>query len=209
MEDNSRPKRLEEETARYLQQIDLQWDATAAQAEQADRDIIIQNVLDEIKQRTASAACDRRTNAIIEKLCYFAPLTSLLEVMERLSPYTVFLSRNRHSSHILQAILARLCYILKFEGIGEIEQDRLSSVILALIQPLLDEISWLAKEISASHVIRSALCLLAGMPVIAERKGKSSKHQHSISLSEPLDVVLLKGNFYVDSAVCFPVPGSP
>ena len=67
-----------------------------------DQDILVENVLEEIKQRTASATCDRRTNMIMERLCYAAKLKHLIEIIKRLTPYAVFLSRNRHSSHIIQ-----------------------------------------------------------------------------------------------------------
>lgn len=79
-------------------------------------------------------------------------------------------------------------------------------VIVDLARPILKEISWLGKEMSASHVLRSLFCLLTGMPVIAERKGKNSKHQHSISLSEPLDSLVEAGRFYISKSVCYSVP---
>lgn len=44
------------------------------------------------------------------------------------------------------------------------------------------------------------------LTVVSERKGKESKHQHSISLSEPLESLLEPGRFYVDYKKCFTVP---
>ena len=99
---------------------------------------------------------------IMERLCYAAKLKHLIEIIKRLTPYAVFLSRNRHSSHIIQAILARLCYLLKNEGIGNLDEDYLRTTTLGFLSLILKEISWLAKELSASHVVRSALCALAG-----------------------------------------------
>ena len=73
--DVEKPRRLEEETAIYLSGLE-------PQLEDADNndniEILIDNVLDEIKQRTASAASDRRTNFIIEKICNFANLGQLM-----------------------------------------------------------------------------------------------------------------------------------
>lgn len=37
-------------------------------------------------------------------------------------------------------------------------------------------------------------------------QGKGSKHQHSVSLSEPLETLMSPGNFYIDSKVSFGVP---
>src|SRR5690242_5618546 len=107
---------------------------------------------------------------------------------------------------VLQAIIARLCFILKFEDFGDIEASEVRDVIVAFVRPILKEISWLGREMSASHVLRSLFSLLAGMPVIAERKGKNSKHQHSISLSEPLDSLIEADRFYINKSVCFSVP---
>ena len=79
-------------------------------------------------------------------------------------------------------------------------------VIQRFLSLILKEISWLAKELSASHVVRSALCALAGLPIVSERKGKGSKHQHSVSLSEPLESLLVPGKFYMNKKKSFGVP---
>jgi hypothetical protein len=201
---SAKPRRLEDDTLNYLTQLDVQLSADGL--DRADQDILVENVLSEIKQRTASAACDRRTNYIIEKLCYAASLPNLMEIIKRITPYAVFLARNRHASHVLQAILARLCFILKNEGIGDADEDYLKQVVLEFVGAMLAEISWLAKDLNGSHVIRSCICALAGIPVISERKGKGSKHQHSVSLSEPLESLVAPGKFYINKKVCFGVP---
>lgn len=36
------------------------------------------------------------------------------------------------------------------------------------------------QDISGTHTIRALFCLLTGMPVVAEKRGRHSKHQHSI-----------------------------
>lgn len=203
-DDSHKPRRLEEDTITYLMQLDKQLHADTIDVD--DQEVLVENVLDEIKQRTASAACDRRTNMIMERLCYAAKLKQLVEIVSRLTPYAVFLARNRHSSHILQAILARLCFILKNEGIGSEDEEFLKTTLLGFLSLVLKEISWLAKELSASHVVRSALCALAGIPIVAERKGKESKHKHAVSLSEPLDSLLAPGKFYIDRTKAFSVP---
>ena len=51
-----------------------------------------------------------------------------------------------------------------------------------------------------------SLCTLAGVPIVSERKGKGSKHQHSVSLSEPLESLLVPGKFYMDKKKAFGVP---
>jgi len=202
--DSHKPRRLEEDTITYLMQLDKQIHADALDPD--EQEVLVENVLDEIKQRTASAACDRRTNLIMERLCYAAKLKHLVEILSRFTPYAVFLARNRHSSHIIQALLARLCFLLKNEGVAGVDEELLKRTTLGFLSLILKEISWLAKELSASHVVRSALCALAGVPIVAERKGKGSKHQHSVSLSEPLESLLAPGGFYLDKGKAFAVP---
>ena len=71
--------------------------------------------------------------------------------------------------------------------------------MLAVIQPVMTEASWLSTDLAASHVVRSAVCLLAGLPVIAERKSKGARHQHSGALAEPLESLLEQGKFFMSS----------
>lgn len=192
-----KPRRLDEDTVTYLSQLDVQLSSEDLDAE--GREILVENVLSEIKLRTASAACDRRTNSVIEKLCYAASLPHLIEIINRCTPYAVFLARNRHSSHILQAILSRLCFILKTYGIGNVNEEELKKSVLGFLKLILNEISWLVKELSASHVVRSALCALAGIPIISERKvytPSSLRHGSVSNYSSHLPISFLMKSCY-------------
>lgn len=92
-------------------------------------------------------------------------------------------------------MLSRLCYLLKNNHNNNETADLDLQPLLSLASPVLKEIGWLASDMNASHVIRSLLCALTGIPTISERKGKGSKHQHSTSLSEPL------GSFVAGSCI--------
>jgi hypothetical protein len=63
---------------------------------------------------------------------------------------------------------------LKFEDFGDVEESDVQETIVEFVKPILKEISWLGREMSASHVLRSLFSLMAGMPVIAERKVRCS-----------------------------------
>jgi hypothetical protein len=95
--DYEKPRRLEEETALYLLQLEEQLDA-----KNEDIEILINNVLDEIKQRVASTFCDKRTNYLLEKICYLSNMRQLLDIMNRCQAYVIFLSQNRYGSHVVQ-----------------------------------------------------------------------------------------------------------
>jgi hypothetical protein len=103
-EEEDKPRRLEPATSAYLVQIEADLDAATSSpnTDPADIEVLVENVLEEIRVRTASAACDRVANAVVEKLCLAAPLRLILVVFERIAPYAVFLALNRHSSHVLQ-----------------------------------------------------------------------------------------------------------
>ena len=131
-------------------------------------------------------------------------------------------------------MLSRLAFLLKQDG-ADPGSEALSAASAAssFAAPLLQSLAWLSREISASHVIRSTVCLLSGLPVVAERKvcictythflqrrtrmlcgvvwsqGRSSKHQHSVALSEPLERLQCdEGRFFISASCCYAVPAA-
>ncbi len=96
-----KPRKLEDETAQYLSEIDSQFSTIPKDDEEA-RSVLVTNVLTEIQSRTASAACDRRTNYLIEQLVANADAALTLTLMQKWTIYAVFLARNRFASHIVQ-----------------------------------------------------------------------------------------------------------
>jgi len=209
VDESRKPRRMEESLVIYLISLDKQLTSGGAEVDEESRALLVDNVLTELKQCTASAACDRRINTIVEKICLVASMQNIIELLTRFSEYAVFLARNRHSSHVIQALLARLCSLLKFAGVRSDEEEAaLVHGLTAFTRPVMAELSWLAKELSASHVIRAVICVLVGMPVVSERKGAQSKHQHSVELSESMESLLEPKRFYVAKSSTFPVPES-
>jgi hypothetical protein len=215
-----KPRRLEEETAQYLLQLDEQFTQQSSLAPSDEKEemmnILINNVLDEIKTRLASTICDRRTNYLLERICFNSNIQQLMEILNKCQPYGIFLAQNRYGSHVIQAIFSRLCFLFKNNQTEDVDENVLETSILSFIEPMLNSFKFLATEISGSHVLRSILCLLSGLPCISEKKGKGSKHQHAISLSEPLESLLVSSEIgkvttglrAIDSRKCFPVPSS-
>ena len=211
------PRRLEQndEIVTYLTQLDNQLSEQGIDESDAEAlEALVSNVLNEIKTRFASLASDRRTSLIVEKIILKCNLTQILDICQRMSPYSLFLARNRYSSHVMQSLLSRLCYLLKSQNF-EINDDndnnieyneQINETILELLNPICQEILWLSKDISASHVLRSSICLLIGIPVISERKGKNSKHQHSVPHSMSLESMLVPDKFHLDKQHTFTVP---
>lgn len=202
-EDRHIPRRLDDDDdiVKYLIGLEIQL-KNANNMDETSLSLLISNVLIEIKNKTASCASDRRTHIIIEQIVVHSSLSQLLEIIKRFIPYTLFLSRNRFASHIMQSLISRLCYILRTHGItghnddndNELNPNELKSSFLELINPLVNEISWLMRDMCATHVIRAMLSALAGIPVISERKGKDSRHQHSVPHTEFLENILKQNN---------------
>lgn len=102
------PRRLEadDEIVQYLITLDKQLSEKGLDDSDPEvTETLVNNVLSEIKTRCASLASDRRTSLVIEKLVLFSTLPQLLDFCRRMSPYALFLARNRYSSHVLQVIL--------------------------------------------------------------------------------------------------------
>lgn len=104
--EEAKPRRLDQGTIQYLQHINPELDTISQIQSYGDdidtSEVLIENVLEELKNRTASAACDRTVNSILEKICLAGSFVHVVELLRRFTPYALFLARNRHSSHILQ-----------------------------------------------------------------------------------------------------------
>ena len=187
--EQEKPRRLEADTIAYVTGLKptlVRREGEEEEEAEAERmSLLVGNVLDELKSRLASVACDRHTHEVLETLVSFASLPQLLVLMTRLASYAVFLASNRHASHILQTIMSHL---VRFMRQGE-TADTLHNVVVSFAAPLIEELPFLAADISGSHVIRSLISLLIGVPVVAEKKGKASKHRHSVALGCPLESI--------------------
>ena len=108
-----KPRRLEEETVNYLKQIEEQWDQLGSNSSSIEDDndiedtktILIENVFTELQSRMASALSERNTNFLMEKLCFASNFSNILNVLDKCCKYSIFLVRNRYSSHVLQVCL--------------------------------------------------------------------------------------------------------
>lgn len=90
----------------------------------------------------------------------------------------------------------------------EADLKKAFAAVIGFTSPVLQEMSWLGKEMSASHVIRSSISLVLGLPLVAEKKGKLSKHKHSIGYSEPMESLLEPGHFFISEKKALSMPSS-
>ncbi|TDH69321.1 hypothetical protein CCR75_002566 [Bremia lactucae] len=186
-----RPRRLEPDTLSYLKEVTemltQQKDTTTTE----DVHLMLWNVLEELAPRAASAASDRHAGELLE---VFLPLMSdaqLRFLLHKMNGYVSHLWTNRYSSHVLQHILSRASLVMAKEVNGddddiesvENEDDRMkeippmSDVIINMVKEVKNEWISLMNDVSASHVMRSVLAVLAGKPLVSEKRGKKAKHR--------------------------------
>lgn len=192
MNSKTRPRRLEGDTLEYLKSVQDVLKEVETDPEM-DSELMLWNILDELAKRAASAASDRHACDIVERLVDVFTARQLRVLIKNFAGYYTFLWTNRYSSHVLQKILARSGALIQEEEDGVMDdtgdadetdaetEDRkaptLSSLIVEMITEVQPEIKKLCLDVSASHVLRSMLCVLAGRELLAEKRGKQAKHR--------------------------------
>lgn len=175
------------------------------------------NVVRELRYEVASVAADKLGSEMVQLLARLVPQLWVERLFAWCLPYARFLARHRHSSHVLETLLALLAKRSEKEGDGEAEDDlqddvdedeemakwpedlcicsRQSRAAILLWRALTAESQ--AKEVlehwNASHVARAALWPLAGLPVVSERRSRRGEgHAHGIDDIEQMrdDVAL-------------------
>lgn len=161
-----------------------------------DREQMLDNVLEELKHQTASIMEDRKGSVIAEKIARRLTPLQLRIVLSRCRGYMISLATNRYSSHVLQTLLSFVGTLVEEElssdhgameghyvdtaGDESEKPDLLRDIILSLVSELSGHWAELVGDISGSHVGRAFLQVLGGLPILTERRGKQSRHAHSI-----------------------------
>lgn len=188
-----RPRRLEPDTLSYLKEVTemLAQEGDTMSAE--DVELLLWNVLEEIAPRAASVASDRHAGELLEVFLPKMSDAQLRFLLHKMAGYMSHLWTNRYSSHVLQHLLSRASVIVAKEVSGDgddkepvegededermKEIPRMSDVIVNMVKEVESEWITLMNDVSASHVLRSVLALLAGKPLVPEKRGKKGKHR--------------------------------
>ena len=125
--DSKKPQKAEQDTVTYLRQIEgllddfsrnefnngkkKEEDAKSMEQDEDEEDaseeknILIKNVFEEIKNQEAALSTDKYSSNIIEKVLKHATEEQLIHFGLGIQEYFLFLSSNRYSSHVLQTYL--------------------------------------------------------------------------------------------------------
>lgn len=177
---HTRPRRLESDHLNYLKQVP----EMIVDMEDEEQELLLWNVVEEVGKRAASAASERNSCELVEFLVDKITNRQLRYLLSMCEGYTMHLWTNRYSSHVLQKMFSKMSTILE----GECEEDweeeddgrdipTLTEIVVNMCQEIEVDILDMMQDVSASHVIRSVLCVLRGSAPIVEKRGKHGKHR--------------------------------
>ncbi|KAG3188760.1 hypothetical protein PC128_g12065 [Phytophthora cactorum] len=184
-----RPRRLEPDTLSYLKEVTEMLTQQGDDSTADDVELLLWNVLEELAPRAASAASDRHAGELLEVFLPKMSDAQLRFLLQKMAGYVSHLWTNRYSSHVLQHLLSRASVVVAKEVDGDDEEqnddedDRMkeippmSDVIINMAKEVENEWITLMNDVSASHVLRSVLAVLAGKPLVPEKRGKKAKHR--------------------------------
>ncbi|CAN0306118.1 unnamed protein product, partial [Ectocarpus sp. 8 AP-2014] len=169
------------------------------------REQLMDNILEELKHQTASIMEDRQGSVVAEKMARRLSPLQLRTMLSRCRGYMLSLANNRYSSHVLQTLLSVAGQVVEDEISGDDDADeegdaqhyeeepgtaavsdgskkidKMQDILLSLVSELSGAWAELFADISGSHVGRGFLQVLGGMPVLSEKRGRQSRHAHSI-----------------------------
>lgn len=151
-----------------------------------DAQMMLWNVLEELAPRAASAASDRHAGELLEVFLPKMSDAQLRFLLHKMAGYVSHLWTNRYSSHVLQHLLSLASVVVAKEVDGEEDKDKqdeedddedrmkdippMSDVIINMVKEVEGEWITLMNDVSASHVLRSVLAVLAGKPLVPEAR---------------------------------------
>ena len=168
------------------------------------REQMLENVLDELKHQTASIMEDKHGSVVTEKIARCLTPPQLRVMLSRCRGYMLSLANNRYSSHVLQTLLSLVGKVVEAEisspddsldqgganngeahldgsmSTGKDHTELMQDIVLSLVAELKGTWVELLDDVSGSHTGRGFLQVLGGVPILSERRGKHSRHSHSV-----------------------------
>lgn len=200
------PRRAAKEIISYLSQVEPVIDQYAQddhsyggggdedEDEDVGREQMMDNILEELRHQTASIMEDRQGSVVAEKIARRLTPMQLRTMLSRCRGYMLSLANNRYSSHVLQTLLSVAGSVVEAELSEDGDDDdahgadsddgkkvdRMQEIVLSLVSELSGAWAELLADISGSHVGRGFLQVLGGLPILSEKRGRQSRHAHSI-----------------------------
>ncbi|WFD33954.1 Nucleolar protein 9 [Malassezia cuniculi] len=164
----------------YFKEVDAQLAQLGSDEDEIS--MLVQAATSEIDGNELALATDPTCSLVLEHLCGFLPDKPLRVLFDRMSGSFSILAAHRYGSHVLQSIL-RASQVVIDRGEGATNESA-AGVLRSVSQLVRDMFAELEPGLSgmfgdqfSSHVLRSIIYLLAGVPIEVERSKRSAKYR--------------------------------
>ncbi len=131
--------------------------------------ILTERVFAELTGKEASAATSKKVSYLVEKAVSVSPVSTAVTFLSSLLEYLPFVTADRFGSHVLQSSLARLVQHLH-TGANDADAFNAGEIIVKMSDELLQHGYSVMQDTTGTHVVRSVLAALGGLPAPAQRK---------------------------------------
>lgn len=165
---NTRPRRVDDEVVAYLQSVSGALESAQGEEDEDDNsNVLVTNVLEELKQKEASVAVHKRASVILEGMLRLASAAQLTIVLQNFKNYFGFLCYDRFASHVVETLLRRaVALLVAAHAASDISLDimGLREVVEELSSFLRSTDEWwnLAHDPAGTHILRTLVRGLAG-----------------------------------------------
>lgn len=149
----------------YLKQLEL----PLSDASPEELPILTERVFSELTGKEASAATSKQVSYLVEKAVSVSPVGTAITFLTSLLEYLPFVTGDRFGSHVLQSSLARLVKHIA-SGSNDADAFNAGEVIVKMSDELLQHGYSVMQDTTGTHVVRSVLAALGGLPAPAQRK---------------------------------------
>jgi nucleolar protein 9 len=180
--DDDEQQQTRQELLQYFERVEGMLDSSEFDDDES-KELFLTNVFEEVKGKEKRLTCDLQCSRVLEKIIGQAPVTALAEFTEALRDEFDDLLGNRYASHVLQAIVAAVHRSLRVK-IAEDDEDgeektkaleQLHQTFQSLVKSLIANLYDSMTGTYSSHVFRSAILCLAGMPLPSKMRARSSR----------------------------------
>eukprot|EP01147_Barroeca_monosierra_P003058 gene3058-5836_t len=124
-----------------------------------DRNVFLNNVLEELRDRLFRVACDMRGSRVLEKMATYFDMDHLATLLEGLQSHMYEAVTNRYASHVLQTVSSKLRYLSSSDE----HFERVLAGAKALASTVIESLNDLVTDTYGSHVVRALLFATAGL----------------------------------------------
>eukprot|EP00039_Didymoeca_costata_P007103 m.96335 g.96335 ORF g.96335 m.96335 type:complete len:745 (+) comp13540_c0_seq4:233-2467(+) len=177
-----------------------------ADQDEEQRDIFVNNVLEEVQGKELRILSDMLCSRVLEKILQFCSPDQLSTLLVRCIPILDRIAKNRCASHVLQTMLVRLPLMIDKDDVPDeaLEFNKLlqndeseeepdptkyenltpSTIFFHLCAMMEEDLETYIRDPYGSHILQASVFGLAGLPPAAVTRSKASKAYRDASSFE-------------------------